>query len=225
MQALRVRRGRRPAERAVAASRDRRRRRSLRSAPRPGLPLDLVRLAERTADTDGVPPARAAAHAPRAGRPPAGPCPRRLAARRDRPRQHARRLYRTPTEKATRSHGRARNHDRPPHRLPARVKRLGIRHRLLLVVMVTVAASLGALVAGFNILLAHNLSDDADNLVRARAAAQLGQLRAVHGRLAVGEAPDDASADAQVWIFSGRRTLEAPRPTAPVAAAARRLTG
>jgi signal transduction histidine kinase len=104
------------------------------------------------------------------------------------------------------------------------VRRLGIRHRLLLVVATTVAASLAALVAGFNILLAHNLSRDADNLVRARAAAELGQLRAQHGRLAVGEAPDDASADAQVWIFSDVRTLEAPRTTGQVAAAARRLS-
>src|SRR5207249_4017214 len=80
--------------------------------------------------------------------------------------------------------------------------RLGIRRRLLLVVAATVAASVAALVAGFNILLAHNLSRDAANLVRARAADELGQLHAEHGRLSVAEAPDDASGDAQVWIFS-----------------------
>jgi two-component system, OmpR family, sensor kinase len=103
------------------------------------------------------------------------------------------------------------------------MNRLGLRRRLLVVVVAAVALSLAALVAGFNLLLDRNLCRDADNLVRARAAAQLAQLRTHHGRLVLGEAPDAAAPDAQVWVFAGGRTLETPRAGARAAAAARRL--
>jgi signal transduction histidine kinase len=105
------------------------------------------------------------------------------------------------------------------------MKRLGIRHRLLLVVATAVAVALAALIVGFNLLLDHNLNREADNLVRGRAAAELGQLHTEGGAIAVGEAPDDAAGDSQVWVFAGRRMLEAPRSGPKVAAAARRLAG
>ena len=105
------------------------------------------------------------------------------------------------------------------------MRRLGIRRRLFVLVIIAVALSLTALIAGFNLLLAGNLSRDADSLVRARAAAQLDQLHPRHGRLVLGEAPDAAAADAPVWVFAGARTLEAPRAGARVDAAARRLAG
>src|SRR5262249_32218292 len=102
---------------------------------------------------------------------------------------------------------------------------LGIRRRLFVLVVIAVALSLAALVAGFNLLLAGNLSRDANSPVRARAAAQLDQRHPRHGRLVLGEAPDAAAADAPVWVFAGARTLEAPRAGARVDAAARLLTG
>ena len=102
--------------------------------------------------------------------------------------------------------------------------RLGIRKRLHLLVVSAVALSLVALVASFNFLLDRNLSRNADNLARARAAAALAQLQPQHGRLVLGEAPDAAAADAPVWVFAGRRTLEAPRAGSRVSAAARSLT-
>ena len=105
------------------------------------------------------------------------------------------------------------------------MSRLGIRRRLFLVVVAVVAAALAALIVGFNLLLAHNLSSDADNVVHARAAAVLAQLRPQGGRLVVGEAPDGGAPDAAVWVFSRGRTLEAPRAGSQVAAAARRLAG
>ena len=62
------------------------------------------------------------------------------------------------------------------------MSRLGIRLRLLAVVIAAVIAALAALIVGFNLLLEHNLSRDADNLLRARAAAALTLLRPVGDR-------------------------------------------
>src|SRR2546421_5186705 len=100
---------------------------------------------------------------------------------------------------------------------------LGVRRRLLLVVVAAVATALAALVAGFNVLLARSLSHDADALLRSRATAELALLRTEDGRLVVDEAPDAAAADSQLWLFSRGRALEAPRAGATLAAAARRL--
>jgi len=103
------------------------------------------------------------------------------------------------------------------------MNRLGLRRRLLLVVVAAVAAALAVLLAVFNVLLAHNLSSDGNNLVRARAGAELTQLRSVNSTLVLGEAPDDGAADTLVWVFSRNRTLEAPRAGERVAAAAHAL--
>jgi signal transduction histidine kinase len=103
------------------------------------------------------------------------------------------------------------------------MSRLGIRRRLLIVVVAAVAVALAVMVAGFNILLARNLSGDANDLVRSRALSVVALLEPVNGRLVVGEAPDDATADAQIWIFSGRRLVESPRAGSKVSAAARSL--
>jgi len=105
------------------------------------------------------------------------------------------------------------------------MSRLGIRLRLLAVVIAAVTAALAALIVGFNLLLEHNLSRDADNLLRARAAAALTLLRPVGDGLVVGEAPDDAAPDITVWAFSRGKTLEAPDAGARVGRAARRLAG
>ena len=105
------------------------------------------------------------------------------------------------------------------------MSRLGIRRRLLLVLMTAVAAALAVLVVSFNVLLDRTLSGNADDLVRARAAAELALLRPEHGRLALGETPDDAAVDAQVWVFAAGHVLEQPRAGAQVQAAARRLAG
>ncbi|MEA2375480.1 MAG: two-component system, OmpR family, sensor kinase [Thermoleophilaceae bacterium] len=95
-------------------------------------------------------------------------------------------------------------------------RRRGLRGRLLLTVLASVAVGVGLLTAAFNLVLHDRLNADAHSLLRARAAAQLGTLETVNGRLAVGEAPDDAGADAQVWIFSGSRALERPQRVATV---------
>jgi hypothetical protein len=105
------------------------------------------------------------------------------------------------------------------------VSRLGIRRRLLLAVVAVVAGAVVALVVGFNLILAHTLYRDAHDLARTRAGAQVALLRTENGRLSVGEAPDEAAADTFIWVFSNGRTLEQPRSSPRVGAAARTLAG
>ncbi len=103
--------------------------------------------------------------------------------------------------------------------------RLGIRRRLLLAVVSAVALAVLGLVAGFNVLLERVLDHDARDLVRSRAVAQLDSLRTDGGRLNVGEAPDDRSADAYIWVFVGKRAIEQPRAAPALGRAARALAG
>jgi signal transduction histidine kinase len=103
--------------------------------------------------------------------------------------------------------------------------RLGIRRRLLLAVVAAVALAVLGLVAGFNVLLARVLDHDARDLVRSRAVAQLDSLRTDGGRLRVGEAPDDRSSDAYIWVFVGKRAIEQPRAAPALGRAARALAG
>ena len=105
------------------------------------------------------------------------------------------------------------------------MRSLGIRRRLLLVVTGVVTAALVATIAAFNLLLAHQLSADASRLAHSRAAAALALLRPSGGKLVVRETPDAAAPDAQVWVFSRGRTLEAPFAGELVGRAARQLAG
>jgi signal transduction histidine kinase len=104
-----------------------------------------------------------------------------------------------------------------------RLPKLGIRHRLLLVVVAAVAVALAGLVLAFNVILDRTLGNNSRNLAQTRAAAQVGLLRAHHGGLVVLETPDDAAADSYIWIFSGNRAIERPRAGARADAAARAL--
>jgi two-component system, OmpR family, sensor kinase len=103
--------------------------------------------------------------------------------------------------------------------------RFGIRTRLLLAVLGAVAVAVAAMTAGFNLLLARNLSHNAGDVARARAAAQLAALRTSGGRLRMGETPDEALGESRFWVFSRGRALEAPRASGAVAVAARSLAG
>jgi signal transduction histidine kinase len=105
------------------------------------------------------------------------------------------------------------------------MNRLGLKLRLTLAVGIAVTAALVGLVAGFNLILGNVLDRDARDLVRTRAATQIDSLRVDRGRLSVGEAPDDRSADTYLWIFVGERALERPRVAVAVAQAARALAG
>ena len=101
-----------------------------------------------------------------------------------------------------------------------------LRSRLLLTVVVAVVVALAAMIAGFNLLLAHNLSRNADEILHARANAELALVRADGDRLAVNEAPDDATVDSETWVFGpGNQVLEAPRVGERVSGAAQTLAG
>lgn len=103
------------------------------------------------------------------------------------------------------------------------MNRAGIRRRLFVVVVATVCVVVAALALGFNLVLARTLNGDSRDLARARASAQLALLTTEHGRLTVREAPDAATADSYIWVFSGGAVLERPHSTAIVYRAARAL--
>jgi two-component system, OmpR family, sensor kinase len=92
--------------------------------------------------------------------------------------------------------------------------KLGLRGRLLVSVLVAIALVLAALTAGFNVVLGDRLNADANGVVQARATAQLAALRVANGRIALGEALDQAAPDTQIWVFAGARALELPRAPA-----------
>jgi two-component system, OmpR family, sensor kinase len=98
-----------------------------------------------------------------------------------------------------------------------------IRGRLFVTVVGAVALALAAMIAGFNLLLQHNLSRNADQLLRARGGAELALVRVHDGKVVVGETADDAAVDSKAWVFSGGRTLEAPQTGASLASTASAL--
>jgi signal transduction histidine kinase len=100
---------------------------------------------------------------------------------------------------------------------------LGIRRRLLLVVVAAVIVSVAGLVAGFNIVLGRSLDRDSRDLVRSRAAAELGSVGVRRGRLTTSETSDERASDAYIWVFQGSRLLQRPRTEAAVDQAARAL--
>lgn len=105
------------------------------------------------------------------------------------------------------------------------MRKLGIRRRLLVLVVLAVAAALTTLIVGFNLILANTLARDADNVLRGRVASELGLLSLNRGMLELEKVPDTAATEANVWIFSGDRVLESPRTGAILSAAVLRLRG
>ena len=103
------------------------------------------------------------------------------------------------------------------------MSRLGIRGRLFLVVVATVGVAVAALVLGFNLILVRTLDRDARELARTRASAQVALLTTARGKVSVREAPDDAAADAYIWVFSRGAVLERPHSSATVDLAAHAL--
>jgi signal transduction histidine kinase len=97
----------------------------------------------------------------------------------------------------------------------------GIRGRIVVASLVTLALGLAILIAAANLLLADQLDRDASNVLRDRVAAQLATV-AVHGRgVVVHEGPRDDVLDQRAWVFVNGRPLErAPGPPAVQRAAA-----
>jgi hypothetical protein len=101
--------------------------------------------------------------------------------------------------------------------------RSGLRGRLLAAVILAVGMALTLTVLAFNLVLGTRLDADANDLLRSRASATLDSLEVVDGRLRAQEAPDAGTVDQPIWIFAGRRLVEAPRAGARVDRQARRL--
>lgn len=85
-----------------------------------------------------------------------------------------------------------------------------VRGRLLTILLVALAAALGASTYGFNVLFAQTTSRSADSLLRARASTELALLSIKNGRLASAEISDDTVGDNQVWIFGRTSLVERP---------------
>ncbi len=101
----------------------------------------------------------------------------------------------------------------------------GVRTRLLLVVIGALAIALGVATIGFNVLLAHAASGDANTLLRARASSELASIRVVGASIHLTETRDDPLGDSRVWIFRGTQLLEGPRAQPETDLAARTLVG
>ena len=102
----------------------------------------------------------------------------------------------------------------------------GVRTRLLLVVVGALAVALGVATIGFNVLLAHAASRDANTLLRVRASSELALLH-VDGKnnITVNETRDDPLGDSRVWIFRGVTPVEEPRARPETTLAAHSLAG
>jgi signal transduction histidine kinase len=89
--------------------------------------------------------------------------------------------------------------------------RLSLRWQLQLSVIGAVGLALVILITAFNVLLRQRLSDDADNVLAARASAEAATLQIRDGRVVAPEGPDAGALDARTWVFSGRTVVEGPR--------------
>ena len=99
----------------------------------------------------------------------------------------------------------------------------GVRTRLLLVVVGALTVALALATIGFNVLLAHAGSSDANTELHARAAEELSGLRVVDNRIHVGERGREGLAESGVWIFNGTHVVARPRTRPEVDLAARAL--
>jgi two-component system OmpR family sensor kinase len=98
-----------------------------------------------------------------------------------------------------------------------------LRTRLLLAIVAGVGLALVLIVVAFNVALARSLANDADEIVRARAASELASLRVSEGGIDLPPQIAGSGVATQVWIFDGARPLRAPAVDAETDAAARSL--
>jgi signal transduction histidine kinase len=98
-----------------------------------------------------------------------------------------------------------------------------VRGRLLIVVLAALVVALAIAIFGFNRLFAATSQQNANDLVRSRAASALATVDIKRGRLKVRETKNDAEIDSRVWIFEGSKPIESPPMHTTIDAAARRL--
>ncbi|MEU5088452.1 HAMP domain-containing sensor histidine kinase [Streptomyces sp. NPDC021356] len=115
------------------------------------------------------------------------------------------------------------------NRSPRLLRRLAprtLRGRLALVALTTAALLMTVLTVVFNAVMDRHLRHQADDELRARAAAVATTVDTGGDRVRVLETVNDRLLDTNVWIYAGTRLLEKPPSTAggsPLARAAGRL--
>lgn len=89
--------------------------------------------------------------------------------------------------------------------------RLGIRTRLLLAVVGTLAFALIIGVTAFNLILEQRLSASAESLARAQAQAELSSLKVENGKLVAPAGLEERGAvGSTLWVFAGGTIIEKP---------------
>jgi len=97
----------------------------------------------------------------------------------------------------------------PQPRVPRLLRPATLRGRLALLALVTTTLWVVILTAGFNVALAARLRQQADDLLRTRAAAVAATVEArPGGTLVVHEPSDDRALDVGVWIYQGHQLVE-----------------
>ncbi len=99
-----------------------------------------------------------------------------------------------------------------------------LRSRLLLAIVAGVGVALTLLVVVFNVVLATTLANDADEVVRARAEAEVATLRVAGGVVSVPASQAVSGIGTRLWVFSGREVVEAPPRDPRIDAVARTLS-
>ncbi|MFC8519713.1 sensor histidine kinase [Streptomyces sp. NPDC057257] len=108
---------------------------------------------------------------------------------------------------------------------PRRLAPSTLRGRLSLVALVTATLLMLVLTVAFNAVAQHRLRHQADDELRARAAAVATAVDTSGTKVRVLETSHDDLLDANVWIYSGRRLLEAPTGAGSLTRVADTLAG
>src|SRR5437899_2454188 len=149
---------------------------------------------------------------------PAEPAAGRLAARRPGQRQHPGPVPAAAAAQAPRR-GQLPRHphgarDRVPLHMIGRLTPSTLRGRLALLALATTALWVALLTVVFNVALGSKLRQQADDLLRTRAAAASATVDiAADGSVTVRDPGNDGALDTGIWIYRGATALE--RPTAP----------
>jgi two-component system OmpR family sensor kinase len=104
--------------------------------------------------------------------------------------------------------------------------RMGVRDRLLLAVLATVAVALVTMTVAFNLVLATSLASDADERLQAMVTDQSKSITLTNGQVSLPRPTGDIKQlGSQVWVFVGGYTVTAPAVEPTIAEAAKALDG
>ena len=109
-------------------------------------------------------------------------------------------------------------------RLRSWLSRMGVRDRLLVVVLATVAIALVTMTVAFNVLLGVLLASDVDDRLNALVTDTSHSLRDDGGVISLPRpAGDIKELGSQIWVFAGGKTVSTPAVDPEIEAAAKAL--